>query len=479
MTGWIFVLLPTTAIGAIFCEDGIVASVQDSFVCCNSTCNGCNETQCLQKKMDCCPAIIHRENRECASPEDSACTFSDGGWFQKYFGEAGQRARTRQVLHSSIFCRRGIRGVSGDGLYEGCCSRSCSSCRVDDLCDDLDECCIAANENSRPCLDPDNVTCAIRRHELDVDGFKAASQDYDEGAADRMIHVVIAGDRVQSLGIIASARSVFQSTLDPQRVFIHIVVDPASLLDISNSLECVMKSDELATTSRRFRVYAFDIAKYSQTPVRAPKSDLKGNLAAGPNFARFYLTEILPKEVRKVVYLDADTVLMKDVAFLYDTSLTDAGTPRDVAIAAVSRRYKPLCPSFLNCRSDEVRLLLRRHKIYDPDVQLNAFNAGVMVIHLERWRELKMTERVHFWIEWNNKLPLYKLGSNPPLVLSVRDKFQHLDGRWNCQRGHTCWDRGDAGALHWNGAHKPWNLVYKRDSVEWLPFLQGVLDDQT
>ena len=52
----------------------------------------------------------------------------------------------------------------------------------------------------------------------------------------------------------------------------------------------------------------------------------KGNLSAEANFARFYLTEMLPSDVEKVVYLDADTVVRKDVTHLYDTSLTQAAT---------------------------------------------------------------------------------------------------------------------------------------------------------
>ena len=174
--------------------------------------------------------------------------------------------------------------------------------------------------------------------------------------------------------------------------------------------------------------------------------------------------------MEKVVYLDADTLVLKDVAVLFDTSLTSA-TPATYAVAAVSRRYKPMCGSYINCRSVEVKSLLAAENITEPDKLLDAFNAGVMVIHLGRWKALGLTRQVEFWINWNNDLPLYKLGSNPPLVLSVRDQFQHLDNRWNCQRGHTCWDRGDAGVVHWSGANKPWVLEFERDRIEWLPSL--------
>ena len=130
-----------------------------------------------------------------------------------------------------------------------------------------------------------------------------------------------------------------------------------------------------------------------------------------------------------------------------------------------------MCGSWLNCRDPKVNELMRSQGIDDPAKQLDTFNAGVLAIHLGRWKKLKLTNKAEFWIRWNMDLPLYKLGSNPPLILSVRQNFQHLDGRWNCQRGHTCWDRGDAGALHWSGGAKPWTLAFARDRYDWLPSL--------
>ncbi|KAH8079534.1 glycosyl transferase [Aureococcus anophagefferens] len=252
-----------------------------------------------------------------------------------------------------------------------------------------------------------------------------------------------------------------------RRLAIHAVVDPPTAAARA-ALAC-------ALGAVRVRVYGFDVAAFAgrssaaNLTIRAPENARKGNLAAGPNFARFYLADLLPPGVDKVVYLDADTIVRKDVAHLFDTSLTSS-TPRNFAVAAVSRRYKAMCGSFINCRSPEVTMLLKSQKITDPDAQLDPFNAGVLVVHLGRWRALELTRAVEFWMRWNSDLPLYKLGSNPPLVLAVRDRFQHLDNRWNCQRGHTCWDRGDAGALHWSGANKPWGLTFERDRVEWLPF---------
>lgn len=107
------------------------------------------------------------------------------------------------------------------------------------------------------------------------------------------------------------------------------------------------------------------------------------NLASDLNFARFYLSEILEGDAEKVVYLDADTIVLADVAVLYDETLTAAN---DELFAAVSRKNKKICGAFLNCGVAGVDSLLRVHGITDPEEQLDAFNAGIMVIHLRRWK---------------------------------------------------------------------------------------------
>lgn len=104
------------------------------------------------------------------------------------------------------------------------------------------------------------------------------------------------------------------------------------------------------------------------------------------NFARFYLSNLLVADIEKVIYLDADTIILGDVAKLYDETLIDSN---DFPFAAVSRKEKKICGSFLNCEVPEVARLMHDHGIFDPEKQLDAFNAGIMVIHLKRWKSLK------------------------------------------------------------------------------------------
>lgn len=468
------------------CSDGLVASVHGVFVCCpKAVCPHCNELQCAIRDDDrCCPMAIYKRRAECKTPSATGCIFEEHEAYVEQMLEGAKQARARELLHSTLFCSQGIVGETVMGPaggrkkhYAVCCPSHCGSCD-EDSCARKESCCprkLAARGVF--CENGNDDACVVHRPELDVAHFTGAGPDESSSA---LVHVVVAGDRNQAPGVVASSRSVFESTRSPERIDLHVVVDPPSHRDIEASLRCAMRND---AGSRRITVHSFDVWRYARVgakknlTIRAPINEHKGNLAAGPNFARFYLAELLPRDIVKVVYLDADTIVLKDVAHLFETSLTSA-TPESHAIAAVSRKYKAMCGSFINCKSSEVRFLLRSQQIDDPETDLDAFNAGVMVIHLERWRAQRLTRQVEFWISWNADLPLYKLGSNPPLVLAVRDKFQHLDPRWNCQRSHTCWHPFEAGVMHWSGVNKPWFLNYKRDRVEWLPYLQGVLDDQ-
>ena len=82
---------------------------------------------------------------------------------------------------------------------------------------------------------------------------------------------------------------------------------------------------------------------------------------------------------------------------------------------------------------------------------------------MSRWRDTNRLDAVAAWIAKNDpKNPIYKLGSNPPLVLAVGRDWARLDVRWNCMRGihrqhahnRDCWD--GAYVRHYPGGAKPW-----------------------
>ncbi|KAJ8609171.1 hypothetical protein CTAYLR_008412 [Chrysophaeum taylorii] len=155
-------------------------------------------------------------------------------------------------------------------------------------------------------------------------------------------------------------------------------------------------------------------------------------------YARLYLHKLPacwpPAEVERLVYLDADVYALGDVVEL--------------------STFHP-----------RVRAALLEKGIGDVEAELLDFNAGVMAYHVKAWREdAGLLKELESWIRLNRDIPIFKLGTNPPLVLTVRRSgIAPLDARWNCQdfdqskrETHAC-DRADI--IHFSGAQKPWRLA--------------------
>ncbi|EGB02112.1 hypothetical protein AURANDRAFT_69187, partial [Aureococcus anophagefferens] len=131
-------------------------------------------------------------------------------------------------------------------------------------------------------------------------------------------------------------------------------------------------------------------------------------------------------------------------------------------LAAAPRDFKRVCDHLVNCGAAAVRA-----RFADPARALHAFNAGVVVFDLDRWRRRRLAADVERWVATNAAAdpPIYRLGSNPPLVLAVGEDWARLDPRWNCMRGihrqhphnTACWR--DAFVRHYPGGAKPWAMA--------------------
>ena len=243
---------------------------------------------------------------------------------------------------------------------------------------------------------------------------------------------------------------------------------------------------EEATKLWWWEIVLFESKKHMHNvTIVAPNNEQKGNLAADLNYARFYLPDLLP-DVEKIIYMDADTIASKDVCKLFDTALVDKAENQSSSysekpvIAAVARDFKSVCFSLLYCDEPRVRDFLRAEGVMDPERDLNFFNAGVIVFHLKRWAERKLTERAEFWMRANAELPIYSLGSNPPLLLAVGKHFEALDPKWNCDgfgfkkpTAVSLECQVDAGIRHWSGHLKPWRRDGKY-KMFWYPYVSDL-----
>ena len=205
-----------------------------------------------------------------------------------------------------------------------------------------------------------------------------------------------------------------------------------------------------------------------------PASDYgRGSTAT---YRRLFLAELLP-ELRRVLYLDADILVRASLDRLWETSLEGA------VLGAVPDPWMATIPE------------MRR------EFPEGYFNAGVMLIDLERWRERGLTARCLDEIGRRARLAasagrdaLSYRNEQTPLNTVLRNAWQRLSPCWNFTVFHTprlADDLGmarsalsdiaaDPAIVHFLGAYKPWLPGFEgitRWHGEFLRLRQGLERD--
>lgn len=165
------------------------------------------------------------------------------------------------------------------------------------------------------------------------------------------------------------------------------------------------------------------------------------------NHLRFYIPEVFPA-LRKVVFLDDDVVVQKDLSALFSIDLNgNVNGAVETCMETFHRYHK-----YLNYSHP----LIRSH--FDPDACGWAF--GMNVFDLVEWRRRNVTGIYHYWQEKNVDRTLWKLGTLPPGLLTFYGLTEPLDPSWHVLGlGYTNVEPQliEAGAvLHFNGNSKPW-----------------------
>lgn len=165
------------------------------------------------------------------------------------------------------------------------------------------------------------------------------------------------------------------------------------------------------------------------------------------NHLRFYIPEVFPA-LKKVVFLDDDIVVQKDLSPLFSIDLNgNVNGAVETCMETFHRYHK-----YLNYSHP----LIREH--FDPDACGWAF--GMNIFDLVEWRRRNVTGIYHYWQEKNVDRTLWKLGTLPPGLLTFYGLTEPLNPSWHVLGlGYTNVDQQliEKGAvLHFNGNSKPW-----------------------
>ncbi|EPS67852.1 hypothetical protein M569_06922, partial [Genlisea aurea] len=256
-----------------------------------------------------------------------------------------------------------------------------------------------------------------------------------------MIHVVMPLDANYIRGTMAAVLSILQHSTCPENVSFHF-------LTVHTSPEF------LAPIQATFPYLNFTVHRFDSSRVHGKISkSIRQALDQPLNYARIYMPEILPPEIRRVIYLDSDVIVVDDIARLWSVDLGGK------VLAAPEYCHANFSNYFTAGFWSDPSLagtFAGRRPCY--------FNTGVMVVDLDRWRRGAYTEKVEGWMAIQKHKRIYHLGSLPPILLVFAGNIKAVHHRWNqhglggdnlegrCRELHP----GPISLLHWSGKGKPW-----------------------
>ena len=167
-------------------------------------------------------------------------------------------------------------------------------------------------------------------------------------------------------------------------------------------------------------------------------------------YYRLLISELIPDGVDRILYLDPDIVIKKDLHELYDIDM------QGKTVAAATHMFHSV-----------KRFNLRRLGL-KPDS--NYINSGVMLIDVEKWKKEASTDEVLRFI--SNNLKKLKLADQDVVnmmfednILLVDETKFNLDEKIFFAKSHRIytkntigldWVRKNTVIVHYNGRHKPW-----------------------
>nr|XP_018681099.1 PREDICTED: probable galacturonosyltransferase 13 isoform X2 [Musa acuminata subsp. malaccensis] len=270
-------------------------------------------------------------------------------------------------------------------------------------------------------------------------------------------HFVIATDNILAASVVVN--SVVGSSLEPERVVFHVITDKKTYPAIENhhGVRNHYLGNHImgANVSDNPRIFA------SKLQARSPK------YISLLNHLRIYLPELFPK-LNKVVFLDDDVVIQRDLSPLWEIDLSGKVN------GAVE-----------TCKGEDTWVMGKLFRTYfnfshplianklDPNECAWAY--GMNIFDLNAWRKTSIKETYHYWVKENLKsnLTLWKLGTLPPALIAFRGYVHPIDPSWH-MLGLGYQEKTDldsvrkAAVIHYNGQCKPWlEIGYKHLQPFW------------
>ena len=310
---------------------------------------------------------------------------------------------------------------------------------------------LAANTNSneRDIIRTTSAGALRRLSSVKIRSTEEGDQYKYDGDDNEPIHMVYSSDSQTVIGTKASIRSV-RAHASGHVIFHFIGDEPLEGMPY-------VRFYPISKLKHKYNLEDF-INTHSRHKTERENVNLNRNL---PNYVRFVMDLFLP-HVKKAMWIDSDTIVKCDVVEMARNVLNgddDNGPP--IAAIPVEGNPKGLY------EKDKYR-----NPIPDWGIE-TSFNAGVYFVNLDRWRAQGLTEKIRQLALKNREYRYWRMGSQPPLALTIGENFEHLPIAWNVKM-KTIDEREDmtledACVYHWSGPSKPWDGFQHPE--EWYPYV--------
>ncbi|EAY89863.1 hypothetical protein OsI_11412 [Oryza sativa Indica Group] len=296
---------------------------------------------------------------------------------------------------------------------------------------------------------------------LTVEYFKSAPLDSDDSAVHKFNvpdhrHYVILSKNVLAASVVIN--STVSNSEETENVVFHILTDAQnfyamkhwfgrnsyreSAVHVINYEHIILEnlpefSSQQLYLPEEFRVFISNLER--------PSEKTRMEYLSVFSHSHFFIPEIL-KDLKKVIVLDDDVVVQRDLSFLWNIDMGDK----------VNGAVK-----FCGLRMGQLRNLLGK-ATYDP--QSCAWMSGVNVIDLEKWREHNVTENYLQLLkkfQHNDDEASVRAAALPISLLAFEHLIYPLDERLTISGlGYDYAIKEElvrnSVSLHYNGNMKPW-----------------------
>ncbi|XP_077216759.1 putative galacturonosyltransferase 13 isoform X2 [Tasmannia lanceolata] len=294
-------------------------------------------------------------------------------------------------------------------------------------------------------------------------------------------HFIIASDNILAASVVVN--STVRSSLNPKKIIFHVITDkktyagmhswfalnplPPAIVEVKgvHQFEWLTRENvpvlEAVEKHQLIRNYYHGNHISGANLSESPRSVASRLLARSPkyisllNHLRIYLPELFPN-LNKVVFLDDDVVIQRDLSPLWEINLD--GKVNGAVETCEGKDKWVMSKRFKNYFNFSQPLIAKN---LDPEECAWAY--GMNVFDLAAWRKTSIRGTYHYWVKENLKsnLTMWRLGTLPPALIAFRGNVHPIDPSWHMlglgYQNNTDLDCArKAAVIHYNGQCKPW-----------------------